>query len=116
MQQLVAAFRELNCEFVPSYGNFVLVKVGAAGKCLSTLAKARRHRATCCQLRSAPVAARNRRTAGENERFLQACVSRCDAARMKLASDRRRLDRRIVCESVTRGRQSRYVIGFDSHR
>lgn len=39
MQQLVAAFRRLELEFVPSYGNFVLVRVGEASRVYHELLK-----------------------------------------------------------------------------
>jgi histidinol-phosphate aminotransferase len=39
MQQLVAAFRSLRLDYVPSYGNFVLVKVGPAARVYDELLK-----------------------------------------------------------------------------
>ena len=39
MQRMVEAFRKLRLEFVPSYGNFVLVKVGDAGSVYQQLLK-----------------------------------------------------------------------------
>jgi histidinol-phosphate aminotransferase len=39
MQQLTRAFEDLGLEFVPSYGNFVLVKVGAAAQVYRELLK-----------------------------------------------------------------------------
>jgi histidinol-phosphate aminotransferase len=39
MEQLTAAFRELGLEYVPSVGNFVLVKVGPAGRVYQELLK-----------------------------------------------------------------------------
>ena len=39
MQQLTAAFAELKLDYVPSYGNFVLVKVGPAARVYRELLK-----------------------------------------------------------------------------
>jgi histidinol-phosphate aminotransferase len=80
MQQLVTAFQSLQLDFVPSYGNFILVKVGPAARVYAELLK----RGVIVR----PVAGYGlpewlRITVGlpeENERFIDALAAALQAA------------------------------------
>ncbi len=116
MQQLTEAFEALGLEYVPSVGNFVLVKVGPAARVYQELLKrgvigASGGQLTAFRSGCASPSGCRRRTTCSCGRCRKRSLRRANEAR----SDRRRTDRRIVRRGLRAAGAVSQVAGFDAN-